>query len=727
MSIVQEDTRKIQTLVEQSCPIEDDRIHYSVPIPNTKQDGFSPVYRNAKFATSGIKSTIHPSINTLYASFSSAVNNFADEPCLGYRPKLADGTVGPYEFETFSEINKRKNDFGAGLFFILQNNPFKTDAPFHQKIDNHLLTGDDQFIVSIFSANKKEWLITDFACSSYSLNSTALYDTLGKDTSKYILALTESPVLVCTKDKLEGIIALKNEFPEDLASLISLVSIDELDLVGSAADKGLSEKARAAGLTLFDFKQVEKLGEIYPQPPIVPKPETIYTISFTSGTSGSNPKGVVLTHANAAAAIAFAATVCPMVKSAKNFSFLPLAHIYERCVSAFALYAGAALGFPQGPSPLTLLDDLKALKPNYFNMVPRVYSKLEAALKAQTINNEEKPWLASIFKKAIDAKIELQSAQDGAEGKHIFYDPLLNLLRKKIGLENCRFATSGSAPIAPKSVKFLKAALNMGLGQGYGLTETFAGVCVSPQYEANPGSCGAIAVTTEMRLREIPEMNYHADDEGGPRGELLLRGPQVFKEYFKNPEETEKSFDKDGWFYTGDIAKIDGITGRISIVDRVKNFFKLAQGEYITPERIETTYSTTNPIVSQIYVHGDSLQTYLVAIIGIDPVLGRNWLVKNEGASASEIEDDQAFLKKVNERGIKTKFLTAINANASELLHGFEKVNNALIDLEPLTIEKNVITPTLKIKRPIAKKFFEKEFKQLYDEGSLTKAQESKF
>lgn len=726
MSIVQEDTRKIHTLVQQSCPIDDDKIHYSVPIPNTKQDGFSPIYRNAKYAASGVKSTIHPSINTLYASFLSAVDNFANEPCLGYRPKLADGTVGPYEFETFSQISKRKNDFGAGLFFILQNNPFKTDAPFHQKIDNHLVTGDDQFIVSIFSANKKEWLIADLACTLYSLNSTALYDTLGKDTSKYILALTESPVLICTKDKIEGITALKKEFPEELAPLILLVSIEDLDVVGSPSDRALTENAKAAGLTVFDFKQVEKLGEIYPQPAIIPKPETTYTISFTSGTSGANPKGVVLTHANAAAAIAFAATVCPVVKNARNYSFLPLAHIYERCVTGFALYSGSALGFPQGPSPLTLLDDLKALKPNYFNMVPRVYSKIEAALKAQTINNEEKPWLASIFKKAIDAKIELQSAHDGADGKHLFYDPLLNLLKKKIGLENCKFATSGSAPIAPKSVKFLKAALNMGLGQGYGLTETFAGVCVSPQYEANPGPCGAIAATTEMRLREIPEMNYYSTDKGGPRGELLLRGPQVFKEYFKNPEETEKAFDKDGWFYTGDIAKIDEITGRISIVDRVKNFFKLAQGEYITPERIETTYLTTNPIVAQIYAHGDSLQTYLVGIIGIDPVLGRSWLVKNAGVDASEIEDDKAFLKKINERENKTKFLLSINANAAELLHGFERINNVLIDIEPLTIEKNVITPTLKIKRPIAKKFFEEEFKQLYSEGSLTKKEESK-
>ncbi|KAK7677972.1 hypothetical protein QCA50_019054 [Cerrena zonata] len=99
------------------------------------------------------------------------------------------------------------------------------------------------------------------------------------------------------------------------------------------------------------------------------------------------------------------------------------------------------------------------------------------------------------------------------------------------------------------------------MSQGYGLTESFAGICCSLTYDANPGSCGPISVTTEMRLREIPEMGYHANDEGGPRGELLLRGAQIFTHYYKDPEETRKSIDDQGWFYTGDIAKVDAETG----------------------------------------------------------------------------------------------------------------------------------------------------------------------
>ena len=102
----------------------------------------------------------------------------------------------------------------------------------------------------------------------------------------------------------------------------------------------------------------------------------------------------------------------------------------------------------------------------------------------------------------------------------------------------------------------MKAALNTGVAQGYGLTESFAGFAIGNGFDKKPGSCGPTGVTTEMRVRELPEMGYHANDRGGPRGELLLRGPQITPGYFKNDEETAKSFDEDGWFKTGDVAPV---------------------------------------------------------------------------------------------------------------------------------------------------------------------------
>lgn len=721
MSLVNESRQKVQQLLESTLPLDQLSLSHSVPLPNSAEDGFSPVYRNG-LAVNGLAESIHPSLNTLYNTFKATVELKPNAPALGSRIRQPNGSFSEYQWESYATADKRQKNFGSGLFFILQNNPFKTNSEAHNRIDQHAATGDASFIVSIFSANRADWVITDLACISHSLTNTALYDTLGKDTSRYILSLTESPVLVCSKDKLELIISLKREFPEDLASLISIVSMDPLD----ESEQSLIASARAAGLTVFDIGQVEKLGEIYPVSEIPPKPETLYTISFTSGTTGANPKGVVLTHKNAAAAMTFCATVVPRLDNAKVMCFLPLAHIYERMSYSYALAQALAIGFPQGPSPLTLLDDLKSLKPHILGLVPRVYTKIEAALKSQTVNNEEKPLLSKLFTKAINRKIELQSVEDGADGKHLFYDGLISLVRSKIGFDNVVMVSSGSAPISPETVSFLKAALNVGFSQGYGLTESFAGVCASPRYEANPGSCGAISVTTEMRLREIPEMNYYATDKDGPRGELLLRGPQIFKEYYKNEEETKKAIDENGWFYTGDIARIDATSGRLYIIDRVKNFFKLAQGEYITPEKVENAYLSSCPLVAQLYAHGDSFKTFLVSIVGIEKEGTKNWLVSKNGVNSSDIESDEALVKKINEPEYKKAFLNYMNSNVGDFLNGFEKIHNIYLDIEPLTIDRNVITPTLKIKRPIAKKFFAEQFDALYNEGSLIRSVETK-
>ena len=186
---------------------------------------------------------------------------------------------------------------------------------------------------------------------------------------------------------------MKNKYPEELSNLITLVSMDDL----TTEDSILKNYAHENNITVFDIKQVEKLGEINQLDPIPPTPETEFTITFTSGTTGANPKGVVLTHKNAAAGVTFLYCNFMGKENVRFYSFLPLAHIYERANIQFALSLGSAIGFPQGPSPLTLLDDVKVLKPDLLALVPRVYTKLEAAIRAQTINNMEKPWLQSIF------------------------------------------------------------------------------------------------------------------------------------------------------------------------------------------------------------------------------------------------------------------------------------------------------------------------------------------
>lgn len=710
--------QSIMDHIRSIIPLDANLFKDAVPLPNTKAPGYSAIYRN-KASVNGLINLPHPALTTLYETYECSATVYANRKAIGVRKKQADGLFGPYEWETYAQVSNRKRNFGSGILYSLKNNKFKTQSEAHLKIDNHhkvVAKGEMSFVLSQFSHNRKEWLLSDLGCVNFSITNTCLYDTLGPETSKYILALTESPVVVCSKDKLERLINLKKDNPEDLANLISLVSMDPLDALESAR---LKSQAEAQNIELTEFVEIERLGEANLIPDIPPTPLTVYTISFTSGTT-SNPKGVVLTNRNAVSALTFClSSVKTRNLNPRAYSFLPLAHIFERMTNKAAFMMGAEIGMPQSPSPLTLLDDVMQLKPNALSLVPRVLTKLEAALKAQTIRNEEKPMLRRLFTNAINTKIERQASEDGADGSHLIYDRLIAVLRKKIGFDNVTNIATGSAPISPETVKFLKAALNTGVSQGYGLTESFAGVSSSLQFEAVPGSCGAICVTTEMRLKDLPEMGYTADDSIGPRGELLLRGPQIFTEYYKNPEETRKALDDEGWFHTGDVARLNPENGRIYIIDRVKNFFKLAQGEYITPEKIENTYLSCFPLTTLFYAHGDSLKTYLVGIVGVDPVAIKTWLASRFGYNENELEDSNKLVEIMNKKEVKTKFLIEANASVSKLLHGLEKLHNIEIGIDPLRVEDGVVTPTFKIKRANCFAFFKERLEKLYEEGSL--------
>ncbi|KAL6452789.1 FAA2 Long-chain-fatty-acid--CoA ligase 2 [Candida maltosa Xu316] len=697
--------------IAKSVPLDSKLVSTASPLPNTKTPGFSPIYRN-DYSPNKLINVPYPGLDTLYKLFDAAAAAFPDKPCLGKRIKNPDGTFGKYVFETYGTIRQRRNNFGSGIFFILQNNPYRlVDSPAHAKLKydpTNKNLDNESFILTIFSHNRPEWSICDITSAAYSITNTALYDTLGPDTSKYILNLTESPIVVCSKEKIEKLIDLKKSNPEELRNLICLVSMDEL----TTEDSYLRNYAHENHITLFDMRQVEKLGEINPLEPNEPTPDSVFTITFTSGTTGAHPKGVVLTHRNAVSGVTFLFSNFFGHFNSIFYSFLPLAHIYERAVIQFALTTGAAIGFPQGPSPLTLLEDIKVLKPDTLALVPRVLTKLEAGIKAQTINN-------SIFTKAINYKMQEQAKKENEHtNPSLFvYDRLLNSLRKKVGLDNVLAITTGSAPISSSTIKFLKASLNIGLAQGYGLSESFAGMMGSSKFDAESTSCGPVSVTTEIKLKDLPEMGYTADDEEGPRGELLLRGPQIFKEYYKNPEETAKAIDEDGWFHTGDVARIDS-EGKVSIIDRAKNFFKLAQGEYVTPEKIEGLYLSKFPYLAQLYVHGDSKESFLVGIVGLDPTTAAQYIHARFRDKIVKKEDIVEFFKTPRNKKV---LLQDMNKSVGGVLQGFEKLHNIVVDFDPLTVENEVITPTMKIRRPVAVKFFAQQFSDMYAEGSLIK------
>lgn len=702
---------------------------YSNPIPGLEEPGHSSVYRN--LAVKLIKKALMPSLETYHGLWKNAAKYFAERPALASRPyDYHTGKSAPrYESITFEEVEKQKKELGSGMLFLLRNSPFKNpDLEAHRKIDAHQTDyskydkDDLSFIVTLFLGNRAEWVLADLACVAYSITNTVLYDTLGPSASEYILELTESPMVICSYSHINTIVSLKEKFPEKLQLLISIISMDPLDSYSEAEGQALVHKAREAKIELCDMRQAQGIGRLFPHEELPPSPKTVYTISFTSGTTGSAPKGVVLTQENAASGVCFICCCAPSVKNDREMAFLPLAHIFERQALAFNLSKGGVSGFPQlNGGPLTLIEDLKLLKPKHMANVPRVYTKMEAAIKNATLNLD----LAlkrALFTKIVNTKSERQASAEHAKGEHWLYDRVfLPKVRKSLGFDNMEYVITGLAPISPSTVKFMKAALGVGFSQGYGLTELFAGFSFSDAYEQNPGSCGAPGVCSSIRVRELPSLGYKLDDPRGPSGELEITGPQIFTHYYKNPEETAKVL-HDGWFATGDVARINPENGRLYIIDRVKNFFKLAQGEYVTPEKVENVYLSSNSLLTQCFVHGDSLRHFLVAVVGVDPDRIIKFLTTHCAISRSELNGEEAILQHINKPENRTKLLQVLNTNVKGL-QGFELIQNLYVEFEPLRLERDVITPTVKIRRPIAAKYFGKQIDSMYEESPLVSKQ----
>ena len=268
--------------------------------------------------------------------------------------------------------------------------------------------------------------------------------------------------------------------------------------------------------------------------------------------------------------------------------------------------------------------------------------------------------------------------------------------------------------------------------QGLGATETSGGACVSLPTDFNTfDHCGCPIRSMEAKLVSVPEMGYLVSDtvhgrvldaqgrvlaEGVPcegRGEACFRGLNVIKGYYRRPEINAATFDAEGWYHSGDIA-IWNQFGGLQIVDRKKDIFKLAQGEYISPDKVTAVYMEC-PLVSSVFVYGDSLQSYLVAVVVPDELELRRALRK-QGMEEADMEF-ATICKRKEVRAVVMKAMME-TANASKLM-GFEKVKNVYCESEMWTVENGMLTPTMKLKRDFSKNHYKEIIQQLYNEGMM--------
>lgn len=437
--------------------------------------------------------------------------------------------------------------------------------------------------------------------------------------------------------------------------------------------------------------QVEGIGARSGKPMRAPTSDDLCTINYTSGTTGA-PKGVVLTHRSAVAANTSGRCGGAVGPKDIHISYLPLAHIYGRLIDGIALAEGAAVGFFRGDI-LGLVDDMKILQPTGFISVPRLFNRFNSAIRVATV--EAEGIRGALSRRAITTKkAQMKQPPGKASNTHFLYDRIWTpKVKAAVGLTKAHTMISGSAQLDPDVQEFLRAAFGNNFNQGFGMTETYAVGTIQANGDFTTGNIGAPMPCMEVCLESVPEFNYSVDDKPNPRGEILLRGPALFSEYYKDEEETTKTLEKDGWFHSGDIAEIDKM-GRVKVIDRKKNVLKLAQGEYISPERIENVFMGNTPVVNSAYVHGDPQQSSLVAIFGIEPENFAPFAGKILGQTIAQT--DQAALKAAaKDPKVRKAFLKTLDTIARKhKFNSFERVRNVHLDIEPFSIDNGLITPT---------------------------------
>ena len=531
----------------------------------------------------------------------------------------------------------------------------------------------------------------DLAAISQSLYNVSLYETLGPDATEYILNHGE---LVCVVASLPHIPALLKLAPR-VPSLKLIVSVDPLDAgepAGLSKAALLEKLAGEHGIKIFSMQQVEEIGLRSGRPMRPPTKNDITTINYTSGTTGP-PKGVVLTHRNMLASISSARSSGFMTADDTHISYLPLAHIYGRMADWAAISLGARIGYFRG-DVVGLVDDMKILRPTGMFSVPRLYNKFNSAIRTATVDADG--FKGALSRRAIAAKTANMRLPPGsATNYHALYDRIWSpKVRKAVGLDRAVSMVSGSAQLDPEVQNFLRAAFGINFVQGWGMTETCAVGSVQVRGDMSTGNIGGPQPGVEFCIESAPDLEYTVDDKPNPRGELLVRGPIVFSEYYKNPEETSRAVEETGWFHTGDIVEVDSL-GLFKIIDRKKNVLKLAQGEYVSPERIENVYLGASTLLSSAFVHGDGIESCLVAVLGVDPETFAPFASKVLGGKPISAKDVEAVRTAAKDPRVRAAILAVIDKiGKKNNFNGFERVRNVCLDVEPFTVENELLTPT---------------------------------
>jgi long-chain acyl-CoA synthetase len=411
-------------------------------------------------------------------------------------------------------------------------------------------------------------------------------------------------------------------------------------------------------------------------------PESLFTIIYTSGTTGI-PKGVVLTHDNLVAGVCSAIRAMRIEGNDLQYLFLPLAHVLGRELEWTTIQIGCATAFSRGTA--LIKEDLAAIRPTFMAGVPRIFEKFHAGVKTALESSTGLKGKIAAWALRVGAahSAAVRAGKPGGGFAYAIANKLVfSKLRARLGLDRARFLISGGAPLAAEIAEFF---LGTGLVilEGYGLTETVAAAFLNRQDRFRFGTVGPALDIVECKI---------ADD-----GEILMRGPSVFRQYYNNAAATAESVEPDGWFHSGDIGQLED--GFLRITDRKKDLIVTAGGKKVAPQALENALKARSPLFSQVLVYGDK-QPYCVALVTLSEDARKQF----GGA------DFPALAASPDVRAALQKEIDGLNAN----LASFESIKKFAILPSDLTEASGDLTPKLSVKRKVVIDKYRSVLEDLY-------------
>ncbi|MDA9261805.1 AMP-dependent synthetase/ligase [Flavobacteriales bacterium] len=510
--------------------------------------------------------------------------------------------------------------------------------------------------VGLISNNRSEWNIADVAILQIGAVSVPIYPTITEKEYTYIFNNAEIKLCVVSDEELYGKVS---SIKPDVPSLGEVFTFNKVE--GARHWTEILEEGKDV-----PNSEVESIRDNV-------STEDLATLIYTSGTTGL-PKGVMLTHSNLVSNVLDSLDRVPVAEEAKALSFLPVCHVFERMILYLYQYIGVSVYFAE--SLETVGDDIREVKPNLFTAVPRLIEKVYAKIIAK---GEE---LSGVKKALFFWAVKL--GQDWDIDKGGLYNFKLKIARKLIFSKwqealggNIDLIVSGSAALESSLMRVFYAA-DMPIYEGYGLTETSPVVSVISRFNdgIRMGTVGKVLKSVEVKIADT--------------GEILVKGPNVMKGYYKAPEKTAEVIDKDGWFHTGDKGEFVD-THFLKITGRIKQIFKTSGGKYVSPELMENKFKLS-PFIEQIMVIGENKKHTAALVIPAYEAL-KQWADHKEISYTSN-EDLLSNEKVIN------KFDREI-AKYNEEFARWETVKKFKLIAKEWSIDTGELTPTLKLKRNV--------------------------